>query len=610
MASNRALIRGVRGLWQARRALHSSSGGSCVPPESRMSWMLLPTKKPAKRGVNGEGQAAGQSTTDLLTKAGYIYQSSAGIYTLMPLAQRVVSKIEQIIDEEMRRVGGQKLAMPNLLTPENWRKTGRWESTGSELFSFKDRKGATMLLGPTHEEEVTAIVKDMVRSYRQYPLRLYQTTRKFRDEARPRAGLLRGREFIMKDMYTFDVGKEQAIETFHAMEAAYRRCFDRVGVTYAVAEADSGNIGGSLSKEFHFVNQSGEDTLLKCGSCKYMANEERALSKSPANKETGIGQSKRYVARVVEGSDGKVVQQRIVEVADGHEPSALKIKRLWTIKPNQRLEVAAASADGDGGGTLSSVAEFEPMLLDDCAADVSDSTGDAVRGDWHVAKAGDACGECSGGVLEAQRAIEVGHIFYLGDKYSKALDLSVLRQGQREYVQMGCFGIGVSRVLQAAAECSSMEGRGLRWPLSIAPYLASVVPVAENSSIQAADEVYRALSSTRVCGAPIFKDNVIVDDRDYLSAGFRLNDAQLMGIPVTIVLGSGFAESGQVEVQLRVPGMQSIPGSAAAQAAASSTSTMSDRYEHRVRVKVAELGSFLAQALEGHCAALAMSEAE
>ncbi|KAJ2371409.1 prolyl-tRNA synthetase, partial [Coemansia sp. RSA 2611] len=169
--SGGALIRGARGLWQARARLSSKSSSGGIPPEGRMSWMLLPTKKVSKSNVEGEGQL--------------------------------------IIDEEMQRVGGQKLAMPNLLTPENWKKTGRWQSTGDELFSFKDRKNATMLLGPTHEEEVTAIVKDMVRSYRQYPLRLYQTTRKFRDEARPRAGLLRGREFMMKDMYTFDVGKQQ-----------------------------------------------------------------------------------------------------------------------------------------------------------------------------------------------------------------------------------------------------------------------------------------------------------------------------------------------------------------------------------------------------------------
>ncbi|KAJ1999245.1 hypothetical protein H4R26_005147, partial [Coemansia thaxteri] len=310
-----------------------------------MSWMLLPTKKATKSRVGDDGRAS--STTDLLTKAGYICQSSAGIYTLMPLGHRVVQKIEGIIDEEMQRVGGQKLAMPSLLTPDNWKRTGRWQSTGDELFSFKDRKNAMLLLGPTHEEEITAIVKDMVRSYRQYPLRLYQTTRKFRDEARPRAGLLRGREFIMKDMYTFDVTRQQAIKTFHAIEAAYRRCFDRVGVPYAVADADSGNIGGSMSKEFHFVNQSGEDTLLRCQRCGYTANEERALSRCASGAEPNNGAL--YLATVVEGSDpGIVVKQRMVEVPSSHEPSTLKIKQMWSTKPTQRLELAVVSDECHG----------------------------------------------------------------------------------------------------------------------------------------------------------------------------------------------------------------------------------------------------------------------
>ncbi|KAJ1953779.1 hypothetical protein EC988_002798, partial [Linderina pennispora] len=261
-----------------------------------MSWMLLPTKKPTK------GKQASDGTADLLTKAGYIYQSSSGIYTLLPMGQRVLTKISAIIDEEMQRVGGQKLSMPTLLTPDNWKKTGRWDSTGEELFTLKDRKASTLILGPTHEEEVTAIVKDMVRSYRQYPLRLYQITRKFRDEARPRAGLLRGREFVMKDMYSFDVTKEEAIGTFEALEVAYRRCFDRIGVPYMVADADSGNIGGSLSKEFHFANPSGEDTVYECKGCGYTANEERACS-----KVAGSGHAT-YIARVLEGD--KVVMSR------------------------------------------------------------------------------------------------------------------------------------------------------------------------------------------------------------------------------------------------------------------------------------------------------------
>ncbi|KAI9506061.1 hypothetical protein BX070DRAFT_185092, partial [Coemansia spiralis] len=385
----------------------------------------------------------------LLTNVGYIYQSSAGIFTLLPMAQRVIDKIERIVDEEMGRVGGQKLAMPTLLTPDNWIKTGRWESTGEELFTLTDRKEMEMILGPTHEEEITAMVKDMVNSYRRYPLRLYQTTRKFRDEPRPRAGLLRGREFIMKDMYSFDVSKEKAIEAFKALEGAYRRSFSRIGVPYVVADADSGNIGGTLSKEFHFVNESGEDTLLECTDCGYVANEERA-----------------------------------------------RVKAKW--------------------------------------------------GDWHVAQMGDGCAECKRGVLKSQRAIEVGHIFYLGDKYSRAMDLNVLYKGKQQCVEMGCYGIGISRILQAAAECCNADKRGLRWPLAIAPYAAVILPLVAAERVS---EIYAQLSTIKVGDSEVFQDNVAVDDREHLRPGFRLNDMELLGFPVTVVLGKRFLASEEVEVQ-------------------------------------------------------------
>ncbi|KAJ2708664.1 hypothetical protein H4R19_004639 [Coemansia spiralis] len=413
--------------------------------------MLLPTKKTAK-APRGDDDA--QSTTDILTKAGYLYQSSAGIYTLMPLAQRVVAKIEAIVDAEMQRVGGQKLAMPSLLAPEHWITTGRLQSTGEELFSFKDRKGSAMLLGPTHEEEVTAIVKDMVRSYRQYPLRLYQTTRKFRDEARPRAGLLRGREFIMKDMYSFDVTKEQAIASFDAVEAAYRRCFDRIGVPYAVADADSGNIGGSLSKEFHFVSGAGEDTLLKCGSCGYTANEERAQStvSASASHDRGVGM---YRIQARQG-DQDVCLGRVVVTA-GHQPSALKIKQARSGAVHGPLDVVLEATFGAGEERAlrealacdAPGAEGALLLVDSCAEGqlLAGWPGTVQIGDWHVAAAGDACAKCEGGRLESQRAIEVGHIFYLGDKYSRALGLTTQHQGQRTPVEMGCYGLGVSRAV-------------------------------------------------------------------------------------------------------------------------------------------------------------------
>ncbi|KAJ2501251.1 hypothetical protein GGH96_002056 [Coemansia sp. RSA 1972] len=541
-----------------------------IPESSKLSWMLLPTKK---------NTDAVQSTTDVLTKAGYIHQSQSGIYTLMPLAQRVVTKITQIITEEMERVGGQRMSMPTLLSPDAWKKTGRLESTGSELLTLTDRKGAQHILAPTHEEEVTGIVKSMVRSYRQYPLRLFQVTQKFRDETRPRAGLLRAREFIMKDMYSFDINQQSAISTFHAVEQAYRACFDRLGVPYVVAEADSGNIGGELSKEFHFVSAAGEDTVLTC-KCGYAANEERARGRGTQGADV----------YEVEGSDERVV------VPAMRRPNMLKIKQAWPDCSELKLERSESGGDVAGLGQMIALDEvcadgdyLVDAAVDGLALDKIDDFSNVKVGDWHTAQSGDACTKCSTGTLESQTAIEVGHIFYLGDKYSKALDLLVQHDGKRQPVQMGCYGIGVSRVLQAAAECSS-SSRGLRWPVSIAPYLATLVPLDDN--MEHAASVFATLSEICVNGARAFADNVIVDDRSYLSPGFKLHDAQLLGIPITVVLGQKFKQSGHVEVQLRVPRLELATCVAGIE-------VQGDEYEYKAFVHVDQLAEFLVCALEG-----------
>ncbi|KAJ2316358.1 hypothetical protein IWW52_003688, partial [Coemansia sp. RSA 2704] len=577
---------------------------SHIPESSRLSWMLLPTKKVSRGSgrtdAEAKGEAPTQSTTDVLIKAGYIYQSSAGIYTLMPLAQRVVAKIEAIVDDEMQRVGGQKLAMPNLLTPDNWIKTGRWDSTGDELFAFQDRKQSTMLLGPTHEEEITAIVKSMVRSYRQYPLRLYQITRKFRDEARPRAGLLRGREFVMKDMYSFDVGEQRAVDTFYALERAYRRCFDRIGVPYAVAEADSGNIGGSLSKEFHFVSSAGEDTLLKCSSCDYSANEERAQSVASSNSNAVD-----VYRGVITNEKAQTIREFRVVVPAQHRLNLLKIKSAWPANAREELKMTSiATVDASNPASVcqsilaeSGSGDIEYLIDESIDGRVLDALRDGVEDacavrakDWRLAQTGETCARCKHGKLESQRAIEVGHIFYLGDKYSKAMDLNVVYQGQRSHVQMGCYGIGISRILQAAAECSNADGRGLRWPVAIAPYLATIVPLDGMDHVA---ELYSVLEGVRIHNAQLFKSNIVVDDRDYLSAGFRLHDAQLLGIPVTIVMGRRFKQMSEVEVQLRVP-MLALPQHVAGIA------VQGDGYEHKAYVRVDKLAEFLACAFESH----------
>ncbi|KAJ1994423.1 hypothetical protein GGI26_001624 [Coemansia sp. RSA 1358] len=595
--------------------------------------MLLPTKKASKDESKGHVGNTKQSTTDLLTNVGYIYQSSAGIFTLLPMAQRVIDKIERIVDEEMGRVGGQKLAMPTLLTPDNWIKTGRWESTGEELFTLTDRKEMEMILGPTHEEEITAMVKDMVNSYRRYPLRLYQTTRKFRDEPRPRAGLLRGREFIMKDMYSFDVSKEKAIEAFKALEGAYRRSFSRIGVPYVVADADSGNIGGTLSKEFHFVNESGEDTLLECTDCGYVANEERARGMGTANTGDTAEQDDAvaidgYYA-MIQTNDKELVGARLVAVPSGHKPSVLKISKEWSAAHNHRKQSIVVVHLGSSFKTIDEaltsaakwhsyqlqqgqtvIIEMDAPLFDSCLQDLRiedapDADCDNVAqqqqrtlaakakwGDWHVAQMGDGCAECKRGVLKSQRAIEVGHIFYLGDKYSRAMDLNVLYKGKQQCVEMGCYGIGISRILQAAAECCNADKRGLRWPLAIAPYAAVILPLVAAERVS---EIYAQLSTIKVGDSEVFQDNVAVDDREHLRPGFRLNDMELLGFPVTVVLGKRFLASEEVEVQLRIPGMQlsnmqSIEG----------IQVTGDEYECRAHVGLDKLNGFLKLALENH----------
>ncbi|KAJ2520638.1 hypothetical protein H4217_001912 [Coemansia sp. RSA 1939] len=593
-----------------------------IPQNSRLSWMLLPTNKTGKGDSKSSSSSiSSNDTTDMLTKAGYIHQSSAGIFTLMPMAQRVVDKIERIVDEEMGRVGGQKLAMPTLLTQSSWLKTGRWESTGEELFSLTDRRGSTLILGPTHEEEITELVRSTVTSHRRYPLRLYQTTRKFRDETRPRAGLLRGREFIMKDMYSFDVTKEKAIETFWTLEAAYRKFFDRIGVPYVVADADSGNIGGTLSKEFHFVNGSGEDTLLECTNCGYTANEERAQ---------GVPTSKQPLADVycvmVQNAAKETLSARAVVVPKDHKPSMLKISKEILTGPKQSLVLASIGSGINGvGEALDVAAKWQgslrnPLLLDrsvtlvdSCLRDPGAQTQCAMHdaelqhrgldetaswGDWHVAQSGDACSRCRSGVLQAQRSIEVGHIFYLGDKYSRAMELSVLYENKQTSVQMGCYGIGISRILQAVAECCQTGKRGLRWPLSIAPYAAAVLPLVGADRVS---EVYALLSEIGVGGYRPFSDNIAVDDRDHLRPGFRLNDVELLGFPVTVVLGKRFSTAEEVEVQLRIPHLR-----LATVELVDGIRVSGDDHDCRAYVKLDKLSAFLTTVLQSLADSLAV----
>ncbi|KAJ1841667.1 hypothetical protein LPJ70_004137 [Coemansia sp. RSA 2708] len=404
----------------------------------------------------------------------------------------------------------------------------------------------------------------------------------------------------MKDMYSFDVGDQRAVDTFYALERAYRRCFDRIGVPYAVAEADSGNIGGSLSKEFHFVSSAGEDTLLKCSSCDYSANEERAQSVASSNSNAVD-----VYRGVITNEKAQTIREFRVVVPAQHRLNLLKIKSAWPANAREELKmtpIATVDASNPASVCQSILAEsgsgdIEYLIDESIDGRVLDALRDGVEDacavrakDWRLAQTGETCARCKHGKLESQRAIEVGHIFYLGDKYSKAMDLNVVYQGQRSHVQMGCYGIGISRILQAAAECSNADGRGLRWPVAIAPYLATIVPLDGMDHVA---ELYSVLEGVRIHNAQLFKSNIVVDDRDYLSAGFRLHDAQLLGIPVTIVMGRRFKQMSEVEVQLRVP-MLALPQHVAGIA------VQGDGYEHKAYVRVDKLAEFLACAFESH----------
>ncbi|KAJ1675856.1 hypothetical protein EV182_000431 [Spiromyces aspiralis] len=541
-----------------------------------------------------------------------------------------------------------------------------------QLFKLKDRKGSDLILAPTHEEEITALVASEISSYRQLPLRIYQITNKFRDELRPRAGLLRGREFLMKDMYSFDYSKEQALATYNELKQAYARIFDRISVPYAIAEADSGNIGGSYSHEFHFLSPSkepvcssirveipsavvtgpdnplslsaepgGEDTLLRCVECGYTANEERARGRAPSVTAGGQKLScSIHIAHEIYPQRPEEVQHSnrdgagsvvVALTPAGRAPNPTKVKKgmLEDLLP-AKLEWHEVSSLDDLTRRLASIIARNPqwdnepspydvaLLADQSLGDallamsaqvreaLLAKAGDRVRvrthnGDWLTTIAGDGCPNCwaEHGIdrpLVSSRAIEVGHIFYLGTKYSVSLGARVnapVRCNEAvgsvpTEIEMGCYGIGVSRVLQAVAGhyldggsgSNSESSQGPCWPLSVAPYMACIVPIyppvrksqqqqqaasdARSKINHGALEVYRTLRSIEVPGLsagddgeteahhyPFARSEIAVDDRQYLSVGYRLNDCELIGFPFVVVVGKAYLSSGGKLVELK-----------------------------------------------------------
>ena len=522
----------------------------------------------------------------LLARAGMIDKLAAGIYTYLPLGLRSLEKTARIVREEMGAAGSVELSMPCVQPAELWQESGRWQHYGKELLRIKDRHDRDFCFGPTHEEVITDAVRRRVTSYRQLPANLFQIQTKFRDEIRPRFGLMRGREFLMKDAYSFHTSAESLDETYRAMEAAYRRVFDRCKLSYTAVEADTGNIGGSESHEFMVLALTGEDAVAAC-ECGYGANVEKAATGAlppappwpggaPAGPEpvhTPGATSVPDVAAFLHLDPAHFIKTMIVEsdaefavalVRGDDEVNEVKLKNALGATHLQLASEAKVEQVSGGGMGFSGpvglkgvrvVADPEVMRMTVAATGANradyhlvgvvpgrDFTADLVA-DIRVARAGDPCPRC-GKPLAVKRGIEVGHIFKLGTKYSKAMACNYLDEtGGMQPMIMGCYGLGVGRTVAAAVE-QNHDDAGIVWPRPLAPF--EVELIALNPDVpavrDAAEKLYAELGAAGV--------EVFYDDRDE-RPGVKFNDADLIGFPVRVVIGKKGVEQGQAEISLR-----------------------------------------------------------
>ena len=548
----------------------------------RVSEMLLPTL----RETPAEAEIVSHQ---LMVRAGYIRKAAAGVYTCLPLAWRVVKKIEAIVREEMDREGGQEIMMPIIQPAELWQESGRWNVYGPELFRLKDRHGRDFCLGPTHEEIITDLVRGEVSSYKQLPLLLYQVQNKYRDERRPRFGLMRGREFIMKDLYSFDRDEEGLEVSYRKMYNAYTRIFRRCGLKFRPVEADSGAIGGNDTHEFMVLADSGEALVVYCPneSCGYAANVERADSPPDIN---GPGEEarpvqtletpgmrtvdevtsflkispKKLIKTLIYSTDRGMVAALVRGDRDVNEIKLMKVVGAINIElaaPEEVLRITGVQPGFAGPVGLSGVM----VVADPEVEAISNAVSGSNKKDTHLVnvnpgrdfrpdrvadirtvRAGDPCPQCGAALVEA-KGIEVGQVFKLGTKYSTVLESTYLdEKGQSRPIVMGCYGIGVTRTMAAAIE-QNHDQNGIIWPVSIAPFQVVVVPVSVKDSDQAglAEKVYRMLTDAGL--------ETVIDDRNE-RPGVKFKDADLVGYPVRVTVGSKAVASGEVELRLRTGG--------------------------------------------------------
>ncbi len=533
----------------------------------------------------------------LLVRAGMIRQVARGIYDYLPLGLRVLRNVERIVREEMDRAGAQELLLPAVCPAGLWQESGRWDVYGKELLRLKDRHEREFCIGPTHEEVITDVVRSAVRSYRDLPLNLYQVQTKFRDEIRPRFGLMRGREFIMKDAYSFHADKADCEREYRHMYETYERIFARCGLAFRAVEADTGAIGGSLSHEFQVLADSGEDAIAACSKCSYAANVElAALGEVSADAVTEEASaelrrvatpSKRTVEDVssyLEIPVDRFIKTLIFQKDDGTAVAALvrgdqtlseaKLRAAlgcdWVrLADSHTVEKVTGAAIGFAGP----VGLEAPIVADQSLHGIRGAASGANSDDEHLvgvehgrdfgpgvtfadlreAVAGDRCPRCGEGAYTIRRGIEVGQVFYLGTKYSKALEATFLdAEGQTRPIEMGCYGIGISRTIAAAIEQSHDEN-GIIWPQPLSPYPIEIIPVSLTDTA-VVETTEKLESSLREKG-----HEALVDDRDE-RAGVKFKDADLIGIPLRVTVGKKGLEKGIVELKHRGDGtVEEIP---------------------------------------------------
>jgi prolyl-tRNA synthetase len=547
----------------------------------RLSKTLVPTLKEAPAEAEVPSHI-------LMVRGGYLRKVAAGVYSFLPLGWRVVQKIARIVREEMNRAGAQEVFLPAVIPAELWQESGRWDQYGAQLLRFKDRKGGDFVIGPTHEEVIVDLVRGDVRSYRQLPLNLYQIQTKFRDELRPRAGLMRGREFIMKDAYSFHTGDDDAKREYQNMYDTYGRIFSRCGLAFRAVEADTGNIGGSLSHEFQVLAETGEDALVACDNCDYAANVEEAKTapEPPVVVEQTGGPVPAFSRvetpgqRTIEEVSAflKVAPTALVKtliyLADGKPVAALvrgdrevneiKLRRVLDAKElvmagDKAVEEVTGAPVGFAGPVGLKIPVFidqEVVLLSSfvCGGNAKDlHLRDVVAGrdfkaiatgDFRQAAPGDRCPRCHTGRFKGYRGIEVGHVFFLGTKYSSAMKAHFLdSDGKEKPMVMGCYGIGVTRIAAAAIE-QNHDKDGITWPVPIAPFELTLLSLQPGDAqvAEACDKLYQQLEAAGI--------EVLYDDRDE-RPGVKFKDADLVGIPYRIAVGKKGIAEGVVEVKAR-----------------------------------------------------------